>query len=37
VDGRILKERGTLVGVDAKAVIADASRAAQRVHAALTR
>lgn len=35
VDGRVLKERGTLVGVDAKAVIADANRAAQRVRAAL--
>jgi 5-methylthioadenosine/S-adenosylhomocysteine deaminase len=37
VGGRVLKERGKLVGVDAKAVIADANRAAQRVHAALTR
>ena len=37
VGGRILKERGTLVGVDAKTVIADANRAAQRVRAALSR
>ena len=37
VGGRVLKERGTLVGVDAKTVIADANRAAQRVHAALIR
>jgi 5-methylthioadenosine/S-adenosylhomocysteine deaminase len=37
VDGRVLKERGTLVGVDAKKVIADANRAAQRIRAALMR
>jgi 5-methylthioadenosine/S-adenosylhomocysteine deaminase len=37
VDGRALKDRGTLVGVDVKAVIADANRAAQRVRAALSR
>jgi 5-methylthioadenosine/S-adenosylhomocysteine deaminase len=37
VDGRALKERGTLVGVDAKAVITDANRVAQRVRAALIR
>jgi 5-methylthioadenosine/S-adenosylhomocysteine deaminase len=37
VDGRVLKDRGTLVGVDAKTVIADANRAAQRVRAALIR
>jgi 5-methylthioadenosine/S-adenosylhomocysteine deaminase len=37
VDGRVLKERGKLVGVDVKTVIADANRAAQRVRAALIR
>jgi 5-methylthioadenosine/S-adenosylhomocysteine deaminase len=37
VGGRVLKERGKLVGVDAKTVIADANRAAQRVRAALIR
>jgi 5-methylthioadenosine/S-adenosylhomocysteine deaminase len=37
VDGRVLKERGMLVGVDAKAIIADANRVAQRVRAALIR
>jgi 5-methylthioadenosine/S-adenosylhomocysteine deaminase len=37
VDGRLLKERGNLVGVDAKAVMADANRAAQRVRPALIR
>ena len=37
VDGRVLKERGQLVGVDAEAVIADANRAVQRVHTALRR
>src|SRR5947199_116682 len=31
VDGRVLKERGKLVGVDAEAVIADANHVAQRV------
>jgi 5-methylthioadenosine/S-adenosylhomocysteine deaminase len=37
VDGRVLKERGQLVGVDAETVIADANRAARRVHTALRR
>jgi 5-methylthioadenosine/S-adenosylhomocysteine deaminase len=37
VDGRVLKEKGTLVGVDAKTVIADANCAAQRIRAALMR
>jgi 5-methylthioadenosine/S-adenosylhomocysteine deaminase len=37
VDGRVLKERGKLVGVNVEAVIADANRVAQRVHAALIR
>jgi 5-methylthioadenosine/S-adenosylhomocysteine deaminase len=37
VDGRVLKEGGSLVGVDAKAVIADANRAAQRIRPALIR
>jgi hypothetical protein len=37
VGGRVLKDRGKLVGVDAKTVIADANRAAQRVRAALIR
>jgi 5-methylthioadenosine/S-adenosylhomocysteine deaminase len=37
VGGRVLKERGNLVGVDAKAVMADANRAAQRVRPALIR
>jgi 5-methylthioadenosine/S-adenosylhomocysteine deaminase len=37
VDGRVLKERGKLVGVDAKAVMADANRVAQRVRVALIR
>ena len=35
VDGRVLKERGQLVGVDAEAVLADANRMAQRVRTAL--
>ena len=35
VDGRVLKERGQLVGVDAEAVLADANRMAQRVSTAL--
>jgi 5-methylthioadenosine/S-adenosylhomocysteine deaminase len=37
VDGRLLKERGQLVGVDAEAVLADANRMAQRVSTALRR
>jgi 5-methylthioadenosine/S-adenosylhomocysteine deaminase len=37
VDGRVLKERGTLVGVNTGAVIADATRVAQRIHGALRR
>jgi 5-methylthioadenosine/S-adenosylhomocysteine deaminase len=37
VDGRILKERGNLVGVDTKTVIADANRAARRIRTALNR
>jgi 5-methylthioadenosine/S-adenosylhomocysteine deaminase len=37
VDGRILKERGRLVGVDAEAVIADANRVVRRVRTALGR
>jgi len=37
VDGRVLKERGQLVGVDAEAVLADANRMAQRVSTALLR
>jgi len=37
VDGRALKERGKLVGVNAAAVIADANRVAQRVRVALSR
>jgi 5-methylthioadenosine/S-adenosylhomocysteine deaminase len=37
VEGRALKERGQLVGVDVEAVITDADRVAQRVHAALRR
>ena len=37
VDGRVLKERGQLVGVDAEAVLADANRMAQRVRTALLR
>jgi 5-methylthioadenosine/S-adenosylhomocysteine deaminase len=37
VDGRVLKERGQLVGVDAEAVLADANRMAQRVSTALRR
>jgi 5-methylthioadenosine/S-adenosylhomocysteine deaminase len=35
VDGRVLKERGKLVGVDAEAVIADANRVVRRVRTAL--
>ena len=35
VDGRVLKERGQLVGMDAEAVIADANRVVQRVRTAL--
>jgi 5-methylthioadenosine/S-adenosylhomocysteine deaminase len=37
VDGRVLKEQGQLVGVNVEAVIADASRVAQRVRTALLR
>jgi len=37
VEGRVLKERGQLVGVDAETVIADARRVARRVHPALRR
>ena len=37
VDGRVLKERGQLVGVDAEAVIAAANTVAQRVRTALRR
>jgi 5-methylthioadenosine/S-adenosylhomocysteine deaminase len=37
VDGRVLKERGHLVGVDAEAVIADANRVVRRVRTALLR
>jgi len=37
VDGRVLKERGKFVGVDDKAVVADANRVAQRVRTALLR
>src|SRR5262249_47744474 len=37
VDGRILKERGKLVGVDAESVIADANHVVQRVRTALIR
>ena len=37
VDGRVLKERGQLVEVDAEAVLADANRVAQRVSTALLR
>ena len=35
VDGRVLKERGKLVGVDTEAVIADANRVVRRVRTAL--
>jgi 5-methylthioadenosine/S-adenosylhomocysteine deaminase len=35
VEGRVLKEKGQLVGVDAEAVIADANRVVQRVRTAL--
>jgi 5-methylthioadenosine/S-adenosylhomocysteine deaminase len=37
VAGRVLKERGKLVGVDAEAVIADANRVVQRVRTACSR
>jgi hypothetical protein len=37
VDGRVLKERGKLVGVDAEAVIADANRVVGRIRTALHR
>ena len=37
VDGRVLKERGQLVEVDAEAVIADANRVVRRVRTALLR
>jgi 5-methylthioadenosine/S-adenosylhomocysteine deaminase len=35
VDGRVLKERGKLVGVDAEAVIANANRVVRRIRTAL--
>jgi 5-methylthioadenosine/S-adenosylhomocysteine deaminase len=37
VEGRVLKERGELVGVNTEAVIADANRVVRRVRAALCR
>jgi len=37
VDGHVRKERGTLVGVDAEAVIADVNRVVGRVRTALLR